>query len=57
MPDRIPRRQIAESLATSLEQLKASQDGPSPDCRHFQRCTVEVIACDTFVVYARAQEH
>jgi hypothetical protein len=39
--------------ADTPQELKAAQDGPCAGCRHFDRCTTEVIACEAFALFAR----
>jgi hypothetical protein len=46
-----PRRQIADGLNTFPE--KAAEDGPCSGCRHYQRCTDELICCEAFALFAR----
>jgi hypothetical protein len=45
-------RQIADTLAKSPD-LQAAKNGPCPGCRHFERCTHELIVCDAFLIFAR----
>jgi hypothetical protein len=45
-------RLIAEGLARPPD-LHAAKDGPCPGCRHFERCTHELIVCDAFLIFAR----
>ena len=47
---------IAERIAMADAKRKAEAEragGPCDSCRHFDRCTAEVIACEAFSLFAR----